>query len=158
MWRGVPIRAWVPTALAEQELTLSSRATRLTERAAAAVTAAGNSSSHFGPTATLLLRSEGVASSYIEGLRAPLADVAAAEVGSALSDAASYVADNLGAVVGALGSPRRPLTHADLHRWQRRLAEAGGGLSSHMVGAYRTEQSWIGGTSPRDAAYVPPPP
>ena len=27
-----------------------------------------------------------------------------------------------------------------------------------MVGAYRTEQSWVGGTSPRDAAYVPPPP
>ena len=27
-----------------------------------------------------------------------------------------------------------------------------------MVGAYRTEQSWVGGTSPRDAALVPPPP
>ncbi len=158
MWRGVPIRAWVPTPLAEQELTLSPRATRSTERAAAAVMTAGHRPAHFGPIATLLLRSEGVASSYIEGLRAPLADVAAAEVGSALSDAASYVADNLGAVVGALGSPRRPLTHADLHRWHRRLVEEGGGLPSRMVGAYRTEQSWIGGTSPRDAAYVPPPP
>ncbi len=158
VWRGVPILAWVPTPLAEQDLTLGSRATRLTERAAAAVAAAGNRSSHFGPIATLLLRSEGVASSYIEGLRAPLADVAAAEVGSTLSDAASYVADNLGAVVGALASPRRPLTHADLHRWQRRLVETGGDLPVHMVGAYRTEQSWIGGTSPRDAAYVPPPP
>ena len=70
VWRGVPILAWVPTPLAEQDLTLGSRATRLTERAAAAVAAAGNRSSHFGPIATLLLRSEGVASSYIEGLRA----------------------------------------------------------------------------------------
>jgi Fic family protein len=104
------------------------------------------------------LRSEGVASSFIEGLHAPLADVAAAEVGGALSDAASYVADNLGAVVGALGSPRRPLTHANLLQWHRRLMEGSGGLREGMAGAFRTEQSFVGGTSPRDAAYVPPPP
>ena len=72
-----------------------------TERALASVVTAGNRSERFGPLATLLLRSEGVASSFIEGLRSPLADVAAAEVGGTLSDAASYVADNLGAVVGA---------------------------------------------------------
>jgi Fic family protein len=36
--------------------------------------------------------------------------------------------------------------------------ESGGSLPGHLVGAFRTEQSWVGGTSPRDAAYVPPPP
>lgn len=158
VWRGMRLRAWVPTPLSEQDFELSTRATRMTERAAAAVVSAGNRSPRFGPLATLLLRSEGVASSFIEGLQAPLADVAAAEVGGALSDAASYVADNLGAVVGALASPRRPLTRGDLLEWHRRLMESGGGLPAPMVGDYRTEQSWVGGTSPRDAAYVPPPP
>ena len=158
VWSGKRVRAWVPRRLAEQDFELGERAIRLTERALASVVAAGNRSERFGPLATLLLRSEGVASSFIEGLRSPLADVAAAEVGGTLSDAASYVADNLGAVVGALGSPRRRLTEADLHLWHRRLMESGGALPPTMVGAYRSEQSWIGGTSPRDAAYVPPPP
>ena len=36
--------------------------------------------------------------------------------------------------------------------------EQRGGLPRHLVGAYRAEQSWVGGTSPRDAAFVPPPP
>jgi len=84
--------------------------------------------------------------------------VAVAEVGRALGDVASYVADDLGAVVGALGAPGRPLTRDDLHDWHRRLMKSGGGLLEGMVGAYRTEQSWVGGTSRRDAAYVPPPP
>jgi len=150
VWSGKQVRAWVPRRLLDQDFVLGARAIRLTERALASVVTAGNRSERFGPLATLLLRSEGVASSFIEGLRSPLADVAAAEVGGTLSDAASYVADNLGAVVGALGSPRRQLTDSDLHLWHRRLMESGG--------AYRTDQSWVGGTSPRDAAYVPPPP
>ncbi len=158
VWNGTRVRAWVPRRLAEQDFELSTRAIRRTERALASLVTAGNRSERFGPLATLLLRSEGVASSFIEGLRSPLADVAAAEVGGTLSDAASYVADNLGAVVGALGSPRRRLTPADLHLWHRRLMESGGALPPPMLGAYRAEQSWIGGTSPRDAAYVPPPP
>ena len=158
MWNGTKLRAWAPGPLAGQDFSLGPRAIRLTERAVAAVVAAGNRSAHFGPLATLLLRSEGVASSSIEGLRTPLADVAVAEVGGAGSDVASCVADNLGAVLGALGSPGRPLSRDDLHRWQRRLMESGGGLPEGMAGAYRTEQSWVGGTSPRDAAYVPPPP
>jgi Fic family protein len=158
VWNGSKLRAWVPKALAGQDFSLGPRAIRLTERALAAVGAAGNHAAHFGPLATLLLRSEGVASSYIEGLRTPLADVAAAEVGGSLGDVASYVADNLGAVAEALATPGRPLARDDLHDWHRRLMESGGGLPEGMVGAYRTEQSWVGGTSPRDAAYVPPPP
>ena len=93
-WSGNQLRAWVPEPLAEQEFELGSRAIRLTERAVAAVETAGNRSARFGPIATLLLRCEGVASSYIEGLSSPLADVAAAEVCGTISDAASYVADN----------------------------------------------------------------
>ncbi len=157
-WNGAEVRAWVPAPLTGQPFDLGLKASRLTERAAAAAVAAGNRSARLGPLATLLLRSEGVASSSIEGVAAPLADVAAAEVGGALSDAASYVADNLGAVMGALASPQRPLTEKDILGWHRRLTESGGALPQRMVGTYRTEQSWVGGTSPRDAAFVPPPP
>ncbi len=157
-WNGAEVRAWVPAPLTGQAFDLGLKASRLTERAAAAAVAAGNRSAHFGPLATLLLRSEGVASSYLEGLQAPLADVAAADVGGALSDAASYVADNLGAVMGALASPERALTEKDILGWHRRLTESSGALPPRMVGTYRTEQSWVGGTSPRDAAFVPPPP
>jgi Fic family protein len=99
-----------------------------------------------------------VASSFIEGIRTPLVDVAAAEVGSVLSDTASLVADNLAAVVEALRSADRPLTHEHLWTWHRRLMEESGELPPAMLGAYRAEQSWVGGTSPRDAALVPPPP
>ncbi len=81
-WNGAEVRAWVPTPLRDQAFDLGLTASRLTERAAAAVVAAGNRSAHFGPLATLLLRSEGVASSSLEGLQAPAADVAAAEVGA----------------------------------------------------------------------------
>ena len=104
-WNGARLRAWVPAPLAGQGFELASvRAVRLTERAAAAIEGAGNRPARFEPVAMLLLRSEGVASSYIEGIRTPLVEVAAAEIGSALSDAASYVADNLTTVVDALRS------------------------------------------------------
>ena len=158
VWHGHPVRAWVPTPLAAQHFDLSGRTVRLSEHALAAVRQAGHRSARFGAVATLLLRSEGVASSHIEGVRAPLAEVAAAEVGGTLSEPATYVADNLGAVVGALGSPRRPLSEEHLHVWHRRLMESAGQLPDRMVGAYRTELSWIGGSSPRDAGFVPPPP
>jgi Fic family protein len=157
-WNGARVRAWVPAPLAQQSFELGTRAVRVSERAAAAVVAAGSRPLRFEPVAMLLLRSEGVASSFIEGIRTPLVDVAAAEVGSILSDTASWVADNLAAVVEALRSADGPLTHEHLWTWHRRLMEQGGGLPPAMLGTYRAEQSWVGGTSPRDAALVPPPP
>jgi Fic family protein len=157
MWNGAALRAWVPAPLAGQPFELGSRAARLSERAVAAVVAAGNRPARFEPVAMLLLRSEGVASSFIEGIRSPLVDVAAAEVGRDSGPVAAYVADNLGAVVDALRGSERPLRLDDLLRWHRRLMGAAGGLPQRMVGAWRTEQSWVGGTSPRDAALVPPP-
>jgi Fic family protein len=158
-WNGARLRAWVPAPLAGQLFDLgSARAVRLTERAAAAIEVAGSRPARFEPVAMLLLRSEGVASSFIEGIRTPLVDVAAAEVGSILSDSASYVADNLATVVEALQSSGEALTHEHLWSWHRVLMTERGGLPRRLLGAYRGEQSWVGGTSPRDAAFVPPPP
>ncbi len=105
----------------------------------------------------LLLRTEGIASSFIEGLRVSLVEVAAAEIGDSTNPTAKYIADNLAAVGEALGDTRRAVTIEDLHNWHRRLMRDSS-LPPEMVGAFRTRQSWIGGTSPRDAALVPPPP
>jgi Fic family protein len=105
-----------------------------------------------------LLRAEGVASSHIEGLRTPLVDVAAAEVGDTSNPTAGWVADNLAAVRLALDGAGRNLAIEDIHEWHRRLMGPTGRLPEQMLGAFRTAQSWIGGTSPRDASFVPPPP
>lgn len=115
-------------------------------------------SARFEPLALLLLRAEGVASSYIEGLRTPFVDVAAAEVGDTSNPTAGWVADNLAAVRQALGGAGRHLAVEDIHEWHRRLMGPTGHLPDEMVGAFRTAQSWIGGTTPRDASFVPPPP
>ena len=118
----------------------------------------GAASTRFEPLALLLLRAEGVASSYIEGLRTPFVDVAAAEVGDTSNPTAGWVADNLAAVRQALDGAGRNLAVEDIHEWHRRLMGSTHRLPEEMVGAFRTAQSWIGGTSPRDASFVPPPP
>jgi hypothetical protein len=78
----------------------------------------------FAALARLLLRAEGVASSFIEGVTAPVVDVVLAE------------ADESGSRSAAAYSPA-PAQH---------------------VGVLRTEQGWIGGTSPLDVHLVTPPP
>ena len=157
-WNGAPVRSWVPHLLADQDFEVNVRTARRTEQAVAAVRASGTASSRFEPLALLLLRAEGVASSYIEGLRTSLADVAAAEVGDTTNATAAWVADNLTAVRYALDGAGRNLTVEGIHEWHRRLMGPTGRLPEEMVGAFRTAQSWIGGTSPRTASFVPPPP
>ena len=157
-WNGAPIRAWVPHRLAGQDFEVGIRTARRTEQAVAAIRASGGASARFEPLALLLLRAEGVASSYIEGLRTPLVDVAAAEVGDTSNAIAGWVADNLTAVRYALDEAGRDLTIEDIHEWHRHLMGPTSRLPEEMVGAFRTAQSWIGGTSPRSASFVPPPP
>ena len=89
-----------------------------TERAAAAVVRAGEHlPSDWEPVRRLLLRAEGVAFSTIEGLQAPLEEVAAVELGRQEGEAATWVADNLAVVAEALAEAadraaldRRPCT------------------------------------------------
>jgi Fic family protein len=157
-WNGASVRAWVPLPLSGQEFDLSVRTARRTEQAIAAVREGDRASPSVEPIAMLLLRAEGVASSYIEGLRTPLVDVAAAEVGKSTNATANWVADNLAAVIDALASTGRDLTVEDFHDWHRRLMGPTARLPDEMIGAFRRAQSWVGGTSPLDASFVPPPP
>jgi Fic family protein len=156
-WNGTPVRAWLPHPLAGRVVELGIRTARRTEQAAAAAVDTSARSSHVEPLALLLRRAEGVASSFIEGLRTPLVDIAAAEIGATANETAISIAQNLDAVTEALGTSTRPMGLGDLHAWHRRLMGETSALPDEMVGAFRSAQSWIGGTSPRDAAFVPPP-
>jgi hypothetical protein len=80
-WRGRKVAAWIPDHLAKRDLTLTESTARRTERAAGAARRGSDSlPADWSALARLLLRAEGVASSYVEGVRAPLAQVAAADL------------------------------------------------------------------------------
>lgn len=159
-WQGRPVEAFVPDLLAGCAVDLPERVARATERAAASLRRADEQvNQRFEALARLLLRAEGVASSHIEGVRAPAELVAVAEVDPTAVDASSaWVADNLAAVDASLAHARSeaPLGVRELHAWHRRLM-AHGALPAELVGQFRRAQNWVGGATPREAAYVPPP-
>lgn len=159
-WRGHRVTASVPPMLADLRVTLSENVVRDTEKALAAIE---RSSDHLPPAweplARLLLRYEGVASSAFEQIRAPLEEIAVAEVATLMSGPSAWVADNLAVVSAAVDSARRePLTTQSLLEWHGRLMDhATGQLDVALRGAYRDRLVWVGGGSPRHAAYVAPP-
>ena len=169
-WEGQTVRAVVPPVIASWDVELSLPTVRRTEQAAAAVLAADSVAPGTPETAArLLLRSEGLASSAIEGLRVPIADVALAEVvgqrgGTGLGGertevidpTAAWVADNLAVVADALAYDG-PLNEAVLLDWHRRLMVHSPTIEPRHVGAWRDTLGWVGGGTPRLAVHVAPP-
>ncbi len=159
-WRGRRVRAFVPTRLADRDLTLDAETVARAVRAQAAVEhGAETMPEDYAPLGRLLLRAEGVASSFIEGVTAPVVDVVLAEASDdGEASPAAWVAANLAAVTQAIAEAHTGrLTVDTLCRWHRTLMTGSPTPSAH-VGAIRTEQGWIGGTSPFDAHLVTPPP
>lgn len=116
------------------------------------------------PLARLLLRTEAIASSKVEGLQVDVADLARAEArseaGGRLGPQAAEIVANIDAMSLAVEeageAPRLEVTHLlDIHR--RLLVDAPRGAGP---GAFRGVQNWIGGNdyNPCGADYVPPPP
>lgn len=160
VWRGRRTRAFVPARLADRDLSLDAETVARAARAQAAVEhGAETMPENFAALARLLLRAEGVASSFIEGVTAPVVDVVLAEAGEGGEpSAAAWVAANLAAVTEAIDEAHaQPLTIESLCRWHRTLM-TGSPTPAHHVGVVRNEQGWIGGTSPLDAHLVTPPP
>jgi Fic family protein len=161
-WRDRTVRAWLPDRLAEHDWQLEDAPrARAVERARQAlVNADTHTPAEWEPLARLLLRAEGVASSYIEGVRAPVPDVVVAQLApTAASGPAAWVAANLDVLDTAIAHAHtdQPLTLDDLHRWHRALMAGHATLSPHLVGTLRDEQGWIGGATPLDAALVTAP-
>jgi Fic family protein len=160
VWRGRRVRAFVPAPLAARDLGLTPDAIARTARAQAAVEhGAETMPADFTALARLLLRAEGVASSFIEGVTAPVVEIVLAEADDhPAPSAAAWVAANLAAVAEAVAdAAAAPLTVDRLCTWHRTLM-TGSPTPARHVGAVRTEQGWIGGTSPLDAHLVTPPP
>ena len=162
VWNGRRATAFVPARLADRDLALDvPTATRTGEAVAEVLRAAEALELDYEPLARLLLRSEGVASSYIEGITAPVLDVVLAEDGRAhpAADAAAWVAAALAAMVAAVDEASTAGAALDvdtLCRWHR-LLMTGSPTPERYVGRIRDEQGWIGGTSPFDAHLVTPP-
>jgi Fic family protein len=161
IWNGRRVRAFVPTLLADRQLTLDAPTASRTATAATAVGYAAEAlDAEYEPLARLLLRSEGVASSYIEGVIAPVVDVVLAEeaLGRREEGAASWVAANLAAVSQAVASAEAgmALSIDMLCEWHRTLM-TGSPTPERYIGVIRDEQGWIGGSSPLDAHLVTPP-
>lgn len=153
-WHGRVAWAWTPASLAERDVTLREPTVRATEQAAAALRLSEQRlPADWEPLARLMLRTEGIASSSIEGISGPLEEIVVAELTQAQGDV-GWVADNLRLVQAALVV--EIVTEEVLLGWHRELM-AHGRLPSHLVGAYRDSPGWIGGSSPINAAYVPPP-
>lgn len=160
LWRGRRASAFVPARLAERDLTLGAETVARAARAQASVEHGAEAiPGDYATLARLLLRAEGVASSFIEGVTAPVVDIVLAEAGDrAGPSAAAWVAANLAAVTESLEEAHAgPLTVESLCRWHRTLM-TGSPTPSRHVGVIRSEQGWIGGTSPLDAHLVTPPP
>lgn len=160
VWRGRRTRAFVPTLLANRDFELDARTIAAAARAQAAVEhGAETMPQDYAALARLLLRAEGVASSFIEGVTAPVVDVVLAELyDDGAPSAAAWVAANLAAVTEAIEEAHAgPLSVDSLCRWHRTLM-TGSPTPAQHVGVLRTEQGWIGGTSPLDAHLVTPPP
>lgn len=154
-WQGRSVRAWVPDTIATFVPELAEVTVRATERAATAAEHAGELAVGLEAAARLLLRSEGLASSFIEGLEASAEAVAAAEFDPLASGTAAWVADNLAVVEDALADTG-PLTEELLLGWHQRLMRHSQ-LDPRWIGTWRDRQAWIGGGTPLTAAFVPAP-
>lgn len=115
------------------------------------------------PMARFLLRAEAVASSYIEGLvvnvrRLARSEARLREALPGTDETAAAVLGNIRALDAALrvaADPTRPVTVDDLLRIHAALLR--GTRDERWAGVVRTEQNWIGGSSPCAASFVPPP-
>ena len=161
-WNGRRVNAFVPALLSERDLNLDGPSVaRMTLAASEVAHAAEALEVEYEPLARLLLRSEGVASSYVEGVSAPVLDVLLAEerLGPQRVGPAAWVAGNLATITEAVRSAhaREPLSIETLCTWHRTLMTPSP-TPERYVGVIRDEQGWIGGTSPLDAHLVTPPP
>ena len=159
IWRGRRISAFVPQALADRDLTMDTAAAGRCGAAEAGVSLGAEAlGDDYMPLARLLLRAEGIASSYIEGITAPVVDVVRAEHVDG-SGPADWVAANLAAADEAIvhASGAEPLGLGELCRWHRSLL-AGSPTPARHIGCVRDEQGWIGGPTPFEAHLVTPPP
>jgi Fic family protein len=158
--------AFVPAAFPPGDLDMSAgliRSLSEADRALARLDGASSVIPDVGLFISMYVRDEATRSSQIEGTQATLADVVEAEVASVDAERRDAVAE-IRNYVDALHLGLRRL--ADLPVSLRLLREihgelmtgVRGGTTDRTPGEFRRSQNWIGGSSPSNARFVPPPP
>lgn len=152
----------MPDSIAGWDRPLAGRAAEAVSAATAALSQlqTGGSGHDVEVLATTLLRAEALGSSCIEGLRASNKRLALAAYEPVAADpTARAVLGNVRAMERAIeiGTEAREFRLDDVIDIHRTLLN--GTTEERFAGVVRTEQNWIGGrgTSPRDAAFIPPP-
>jgi len=155
-------RAFVPDPIATIQPAVSFETARLISDAETLVGQLNSDERVRGLEAigALLLRSEAIASSRIEGIELSQRNLARALIDPrAARGTARAVAANVAAMeqAVAIGEEGRKLAVADILTIHRTLMA--NEPARVMPGAFRREQNWIGGRllNPSDARYVPPP-
>lgn len=157
--------AFVPDVLQTLPVHLPADLAGLISEAELAIRRLNETAGHdLAPLARLLLRTESIASSKVEGMQIGVREMARAEVqsdtGMTASTTALELIDNIDAMELAVGEA------ADAERFgvkqivaiHSRLMQHA--PNKHLAGRIRVEQNWIGGNdyNPCGADFVPPPP
>lgn len=157
--------AFIPDPLAGSEFTLSSGTAAAVAEAEKAIQDLNASpDSALAPLARLLLRTEAIASSKIEGLQVGVRQLAHSEskleTGGRASSTVREVLGNIDAMQMAVDEAARveridPEHIIDIHSLLMATAP-----NAHVAGKIRVDQNWIGGNdyNPCGADFVPPPP
>ena len=163
--RACKYRAFIPVKLAKLKVALdaeSAGAVSYAEQEIAALNSLAEPA--LVPLARLLLRTESIASSKVEGLQLGVRELARAEAksetGELVAPTAREIIGNIAAMELAIAeaATRPALTRGDILLIHRRLMEAS--PTPRLAGRIRKEQNWIGGNdyNPCGADFVPPPP
>lgn len=160
-----PYQAFVPSRLADLTVRLNSDTVGAVSEAEHAIRDL-NSSGHpaLAPLARLLLRTESIASSKIEGMQIDVSRLARAEARATLDKKVGPDAERLLANIHAMqlavdeAATTNPFALDGITAIHDRLMR--GDINFHQPGVVRTTQNWIGGNdyNPCGAAFVPPPP
>ncbi len=157
--------AFVPDPLTDLSISLPGEVATVVSEAETAIARLNDKANPaLAPLARLLLRTESIASSKVEGMQVDARILARAEVAQDMGrrvgpDAADILA-NIDAMQSAIeqASATREIVPEDLLVIHRRLL--GQAPSRVIAGRFRDKQNWIGGNdyNPCGADFVPPPP
>lgn len=151
------IEVYIPVQVAQQRITFSNAAR---EAAAERAIHSLRGQSALQPLAAILLRSEGIASSRIEGEVTSTRRVFEAEYApeAVVDRQAQRIVNSIRVMGQVVADAGQGLSSEDLDRWHALLFE--GDRVLFEPGAARTTQNWIGARTdtPLGAKFIPPPP
>jgi Fic family protein len=163
--RACRYESFIPDPLSALDLSLPAEVAGLASEAEAAIRRLNDvARPALAPLARLLLRTESIASSKVEGLHMGARELARAEARMEAGGRAAPLAMELMANIDAMelavheAASVERFTAEDIRAIHRRLMEKA--PNARIAGRIRTAQNWIGGNdyNPCGADFVPPPP